>query len=114
MSERYLATAATVDRAVGTVIDAAWAGKGAERTAILFLADHGGKDTGHGAAIPEVMTIPWIVAGPGARPGHRIEAPVSIMDTAPAIACLLGLDAPGAWQGTVMAEALLPSAAHAG
>ncbi len=66
---------------------------------VLVQSDHGGHERTHGTASPEDMTIPWVVAGPGIRAGHRISAPISLLDTAPTIARLLGVAAPSAWEG---------------
>ena len=52
------------------------------------------------------LTIPWIACGAGIREGHRIEAPVSLIDTAPTLAHLLGLPRPPEWEGQVIEEAL--------
>ena len=52
------------------------------------------------------MTIPWILAGAGTRRGGTLQAPVSILDTAPTIATLLSLELPKGWQGNVVREAL--------
>jgi arylsulfatase A-like enzyme len=45
-----------------------------------------------------------MVTGPGIRPGHRIEAPVRIIDTAPTIARLMQVPAHYAWEGRVPEE----------
>ena len=52
------------------------------------------------------MTIPWLAAGPGIARGVRLSGPVSIIDTAPTIAHLLGLPRPANWRGWVVSEAL--------
>jgi predicted AlkP superfamily pyrophosphatase or phosphodiesterase len=111
MSAPYLDCVRTIDRAVGMIVDAAIAGE--EDTAVLFLADHGGVGRGHTVECTEVITIPWLVAGPGVRRGHRIAGPVGIMDTAPTIARLLGIAPPPDWQGKAITDALIDHDAHA-
>jgi predicted AlkP superfamily pyrophosphatase or phosphodiesterase len=102
MSTRYLHAVEKVDRAVGLVIDALRVAGWLENVTILLTADHGGHEDRHGTDMPEDMTIPWIIAGPGIRKGHRIASPVNIMDTAPTLATILGLPVPEAWEGRVV------------
>ena len=52
------------------------------------------------------MTIPWIIGGAGVKKGHIIERPVSLLDTAPTIAHLMGIPQPPVWEGTAVTEAL--------
>jgi arylsulfatase A-like enzyme len=67
---------------------------------------HGGHGLSHGDDVPEDLTIPWVISGPGVRSSQLIARPVSIMDAAPTLAHLLGLAAPAEWQGRVVEEAL--------
>ena len=53
------------------------------------------------------MTIPWIVAGPRIRPGATLTEPVSLLDTAPTLARLLGLKPDPQWEGRCIEEAFL-------
>lgn len=73
---------------------------------IIVHSDHGGHGRTHGTDSAEDMTIPWVAAGPGVRAGHPIAAPVSLLDTAPAVARLLGVAAPAAWGGRFPDEIL--------
>lgn len=94
LSPGYLAQLERVDAAFGRVaaaLPADFAG--------VVQADHGGHDRNHGEQVPEDMTIPWIVAGPGVRAGRVLQAPVNLIDTAPTLLRLLGLTAPAAWEG---------------
>lgn len=102
MSAPYLAQLERVDSALGRVLNAL-----PSETAVLVQADHGGHGRSHGADIPEDMLIPWMVAGPGVRAGHTLEAPVSLLDTAPTLARLLSLPPPGEWEGRAPAEIFL-------
>lgn len=95
----YLAQLERVDAAFGRVVAALPAG-----AHCVIQADHGGHDRSHGENVPEDMTVPWIVAGPGIRAGHTIEAPVNLIDTAPTILRLMGLQVPPAWEGRCPAE----------
>ncbi len=103
MEEGYLAQLRHVDGAVGTLL----AGISAETT-VLTLADHGGHDRSHGTEMAEDMTIPWMVSGPGVRANHAIAGPVSLLDTAPTLAHILGVPAPAQWEGRVIDEVFAP------
>ncbi|HWQ13563.1 MAG TPA: alkaline phosphatase family protein [Roseiflexaceae bacterium] len=99
MSEGYLAQLEQLDAALGRVVAALPRG-----AAIIVQSDHGGHERHHGTEAPEDMTIPWLVAGPGIRQGHTIVAPMSLLDTAPTVARLLGVPAPPEWEGRVSEE----------
>jgi arylsulfatase A-like enzyme len=73
-------------------------------TLFLVTSDHGGHGVVHGTDEPEDMTIPWMLAGPGVRTGHTIEASVSIVDTAPTILHTMGIEAPESWMGQPILE----------
>lgn len=100
MSPPYLAQLRRVDAALGRLLAALPA-----ETTVLVQADHGGHDRSHGTDSPEDMTIPWLLAGPTIRKGYEIAEPVSLLDTAPTLARVLGLAAPAAWEGRAVAEA---------
>lgn len=106
MSPEYLESIAWADTALGLVLDRLEAAGMLKNTACLLTADHGGHEHRHGSDCAEDMTIPWILAGAGARRGVTLQTLVSILDTAPTIATLLGLTLPTGWQGNVIREAL--------
>ena len=95
MSAPYLRAVGNADRAIGLALEALTASGQLADTVCLILADHGGHGLRHGDDVPEDLTIPWAIAGP-----------VSIMDTAPTLARLLGLSAPAGRRGRVVEEAL--------
>lgn len=99
MSPRYLKQVERVDRALGTLLDALPVGYG-----VLLQSDHGGHDHVHGSELPEDMLIPWMVAGPGIRRDYEIQARVSLLDTAPTIAHLLGIPTDPRWEGRCVEE----------
>ena len=61
---------------------------------VIVTADHGGHDHTHGSADPLDVEIPWIAWGDGTRIEH-----VRTIDTGPTVLRLLGVRAPGSWQG---------------
>jgi arylsulfatase A-like enzyme len=99
MSEGYLAQVERVDRALGTLLEALPAD-----ATVLLQSDHGGHDRTHGTESPEDMTIPWIVTGPNIRPNYEIQEPVSLLDTAPTLARLLGIMPHPTWEGRCIEE----------
>lgn len=107
MSPQYLAAVTECDAAVGEVLRAVDEAGLRERTAVVVMADHGGHEYSHGTEMPEDMTIPVIFSGAGVRQGHVLEGPVSILDVAPTVLACLDLAAPEAWEGCVLAEALI-------
>jgi predicted AlkP superfamily pyrophosphatase or phosphodiesterase len=99
MSDRYLAQLQLVDRAVGTVFDAL-----PDDATVLLTSDHGGHDRIHGTDKPEDMTVPWMIAGPGIRRDYEIKAAVSLLDTAPTLARVLGIMSHPDWEGRCVEE----------
>jgi predicted AlkP superfamily pyrophosphatase or phosphodiesterase len=100
MSAEYLAQVARVDRLVGDLL----AVLRPDEDYVLVQADHGGHARNHGTEAPEDMTIPWIVAGPAVRAGQELQSEVSLLDTAPTLARLLGLTAHDHWEGRCIEE----------
>lgn len=101
MSAEYMAQVEKVDALVGRLLAVL-----PDDVTIIIHSDHGGHDTTHGDDIPADMTIPWMIGGANVRRAHTITRPVSLLDTAPTIAHLLGVPTPTAWQGTPVTEAL--------
>lgn len=99
MTEGYLNQIKIVDQALGTVLNALPAG-----STVVLQSDHGGHDRTHGTDTPEDMTIPWLVSGPGIRQGHALEGHISLLDTAPTLARLLGLSPHPQWEGRIVEE----------
>jgi predicted AlkP superfamily pyrophosphatase or phosphodiesterase len=99
MSPEYLSQAARVDALLGSVVAALPA-----EAVVLVHADHGGHERTHGTDSPEDMTIPWVIAGPGIRQNHTLASPVSLLDTAPTAARLLGLTPHAQWEGRCVEE----------
>jgi predicted AlkP superfamily pyrophosphatase or phosphodiesterase len=99
LSPEYLEQLATVDKALQVVLEAIPADG-----QVLLQADHGGHDRTHGTLMVEDMTIPWVVAGPGVRAGYTIPNAVSLLDTAPTLARLLGITPHPQWEGRCVEE----------
>jgi hypothetical protein len=100
MSDGYLAQVAAVDAVVARLL-----AELPPDTHVLLQSDHGGHDRTHGTPAPEDMTIPWLLSGPDIKPGYTIQGPVSLLDTAPTLARLLGLKPHPNWEGRSIDEA---------
>lgn len=102
MSDEYLRQAERIDRQLGRVLAAL-----PEAVHVIVQADHGGHERTHGTEMAEDMTIPWMTAGPQIRPGHTLQNPVSLLDTAPTLARLLGVAPHRDWEGRCVDEAFV-------
>jgi predicted AlkP superfamily pyrophosphatase or phosphodiesterase len=100
MSDGYLDQVATTDTVVGRLL-----AELPPDTHVLLQADHGGHERTHGTPAADDMNIPWLLAGPKIKPGHSLEQPVSLLDTAPTLARLLDLTPHPHWEGRSVDEA---------
>ncbi len=67
----------------------------------IITADHGGHDRTHGSDMPEDMLIPVIINGKDFEKGE-ITSDVNIMDIAPTIAVLAGVNPDSEWEGKAL------------
>jgi predicted AlkP superfamily pyrophosphatase or phosphodiesterase len=103
------------DKCLGSLLETIEASGLDRETLFILSADHGGHGRNHsGYSIKEDRLIPWIAWGPGVRSGHRIQAPISTVDTAATTLWALGYAAPPGLQGRPVLEAFEPSVAQAG
>lgn len=65
---------------------------------VIITADHGGHERHHGTEMPEDMTIPILFTGKPFAKGKELDA-VSIMDIAPTITALFGVEPDEDWEG---------------
>jgi arylsulfatase A-like enzyme len=86
----------------------------ADDTLLIVTADHGDEffehgDVGHNKTLyDEVTRIPLIIRWPrGIAGGRRIDTPVSLVDLAPTVYELLGLDPPPGLEGTSLVPLLV-------
>ena len=86
--DRALTRAMKVIRAVG------------DEYLTILLADHGGHARDHGKDIPEDMTIPLLLHHPSFAEKELESA--SILDVAPTILSLLGVNPPSEWEGKAL------------
>ena len=96
MSEEYLRRISIAIDNVKRVIE-----QYGEEYSVIVLADHGGHDRMHGSEAPEDMTIPLFFYGKSFTPGI-IERPLSLLDVAPTIAAIMGIDPEPEWEGSAV------------
>lgn len=104
MSPEYLLQAKRLDGLVGRVL----ASLPSDVTVIIH-SDHGGHDRIHGTDSPEDMTIPYFMVGANVKAGYTFTQPVSLLDTTPTVAHLLGVPRVPDWEGRALTEALTVS-----
>ena len=91
MSEKYMEAMENSWYNVERVVDSLH-----EDYMVIVTADHGGHDRSHGTELPEDMTIPVIYRG---KERKLDLSSANIMDIAPTIAQLLGVDPDEEWEG---------------
>jgi predicted AlkP superfamily pyrophosphatase or phosphodiesterase len=99
MSELYLQHLHFVDAQLGKILEAL-----PQDSIVLLQSDHGGHERTHGTAMPEDMTIPWMISGVGIRRDYAIQSAVSLLDSAPTLAYCLGIPQPSQWEGRIIEE----------
>ena len=73
---------------------------------LVVLSDHGQIDAGgHGGQDPIVLLEPFVIIGAGVKPGNYPD--IQMVDVAPTLAALLGLNLPASTQGTVQTDMLV-------
>ncbi|QEL19761.1 alkaline phosphatase family protein [Limnoglobus roseus] len=95
----YLKTIADTDAHVGAILKAIRARKNFanEDWLTLVTTDHGGRGKSHGANVPEIRTIFFIVNGPSVAPGE-ITSDVGVVDTAVTALTHLGVAVSPEWK----------------
>ena len=69
-----------------------------EEYAVIITADHGGHDRRHTTFMKEDMTIPVLLLNTGLPAGETVKE-YNIMDIAPTVADLMGMEKPLEWKG---------------
>jgi predicted AlkP superfamily pyrophosphatase or phosphodiesterase len=112
LSPEQLSVLYRADEALAVILEALDQAGKRQDTLLIITADHGGHDIFHGSRRPEDMTIPWIISGPGVKPGPLITS-INITDTAATAAWAMDLPLPAEWDGLPVLEAFgLPDIPH--
>ena len=93
MTEEYLRRISIAVDNVRRVINAF-----GDEYSVILMADHGGHNRSHGTTMPEDMTVPFFFRGPAFEKGKTIEG-LSLLDIAPTIAALMGIEPDREWEG---------------
>jgi predicted AlkP superfamily pyrophosphatase or phosphodiesterase len=99
MSEEYLNQLGHIDQLLASFFTTL-----PEEYATIIHSDHGGHERYHGTDLDEDMIIPWMAIGPGIKAGYTIQTQVTLLDTAPTIAKLMGLQPHREWEGKCVDE----------
>lgn len=93
MSEEYLRRVSIAIDNTKRIIDAF-----GDEYSVIIVSDHGGHDRSHGSTLPEDMTIPFFFYGSEFAGGKEVEG-LSLLDIAPTIARLMGIEPEKEWEG---------------
>ena len=96
MTEEYKQAIDTVWQTIGDILQQL-----PEDYTVIITADHGGHDRVHGTDRWEDMQIPLFLLGKDFEPGKRLQK-ANIMDIAPTIAALFGIEPDPDWEGTCL------------
>lgn len=110
MSDAYTRAAARVDGAIGLL--SAFVGD----SLVVVLADHGGggvTPTDHHEPHPTNDRIPFVLAGPTVTRRHQLTRAVSLLDLPPTLLWWFGLEVPETYEGRILTEAFVRTAAAA-
>lgn len=110
----YFAMCAEADAIVGEIMAAVEDSGLTDSTVIMFSADHGELALEHQqyykmSMFEASVRVPLVIKGPDIKAGQRISAPVSLVDMAPTICDLAGIEKRSCFEG----ESLLPLACGA-
>lgn len=110
---RYVGEVAYTDRVLDELFDGL--GELMDDSIVVVTSDHGEEFWEHGGKLhgygiyEEVVRVPLIVRAPGIPAGVRVERPVSLIDVAPTLLDLVGLDIPASYRGTSLMKLLTAS-----
>jgi len=100
----YYVAAEKIDLLIGKILAGLEDANMMDDTVILFSADHGGINKGHGGKTLVEMEIPWIIYGSNIKAKGKLNSTIITYDTAATIAHILGLETPEFWRGKNITE----------
>lgn len=102
----YRQAALRADQYLGTFLNELKALGLRDKTVLFVTADHGQADAGgHPFDDEDAWAMPLVLAGPGIRPGQRLDYAEQI-DIVPTLCYLMGVKPPSNADGRILAEAL--------
>lgn len=108
--ERYLRELALIDAAIGRILEALDRPAWASRAVLIVSADHGESFGEHGAhshatvVYEDAIRVPLFVRAPDLAPSV-VAQPVTLLDVAPTLLDLFGLETPGGMRGLTLVGA---------
>ena len=102
-SVEYRAAAVRSDTHLARLLDAV-----GDRASVLVTTDHGGLGTDHADQVPDVMETFVVVRAPGRVAAGSGWAAASLLDVAPTVADLCGIDPDPSWEGSSLLGRELP------
>ena len=107
----YYGMISLIDENVGRILKALEETGLAENTAVIFVSDHGDYLGDHGFYgkgfhYDSIVRTPLILRGPGIRQGQSIHTVASVLDIAPSLLDITGIDEPEGVQGCSMKQVL--------
>jgi arylsulfatase A-like enzyme len=107
--DRYDAGIRQMDAEIGRFLDFLRERNLMEETLLVLTSDHGEEFFEHGGVLhgqtqyQEVLRVPLVVRGPEVPAGRRIATPVSLVDVAPTLLGLTGIEVPQGLSGVDVA-----------
>lgn len=117
-SDRYDASIRYVDGVLGDLFKRLEELELRDQTAVIITSDHGeafgehGR-LGHEQTYPEELHVPLILIHPDLDRGYRVPTPVELIDVAPTVLDLLGVDSETAMSGRSLLGSPIAGAVHA-
>lgn len=103
-SEKYLSMCRDIDRYVGEILMAIEDAGMIDNSVVIFTADHGGIEKGHGGKTMQEMQIPFVMNGKNVKSGVVIDKSLMIYDIASTIGHVFGIQQPQVWIGRPVKE----------
>lgn len=107
-SEPYRAALREIDVAVEDILEVYEELGLLDRAAVIVTALNGRGSPQPGTNGNAVEKVPWIMWGHGIKAGHRIEQPVSLLDTGATVMRMLGLETYTEWDSHAVEEVFEP------
>jgi len=98
-SSQYYKTLTMLDYNIKVIVKAVIEAGMLENTVFVITSDHGGIFKDHSLSFKISRRIPIIITGNGIKKNYRIRGRSSILDVAPTMAAILGLEVPEQWTG---------------
>lgn len=103
-SAKYQQMCQELDGHVATILKSIESAGMMENTVVIFIADHGGIEKGHGGKTMQEMQVPFVVYGARVKKNYAICRSLMVYDAASTIAHIFGVKQPQVWIGRPCTE----------